>query len=295
MELDLDFVKKTVQTEEHFPIEMTPEDPSTPYPDREVKDSFVISENNNNQVFQGTGFNPEGPPGQEGQTSPQYQDLTNLVGNYQDNSTMTNYVVNTRNINEESSPYEITRVSIAVALDGVWKTDRDEKGEYIFEEGTLKRVYVPVPTEELTTAQTLVEHAVGFDENRGDSVTVQHIPFDRSEEHRLEDEEYLRKKQLQRSLFYSIIALLTIIAAFIIFRLISKEMERRRRLREEELARQHQAMREQALRNAEEEGVEVEMSVQERARLELQENAMNLAREHPKDVAKLIRTWLSEE
>ncbi len=72
-------------------------------------------------------------------------------------------------------------------------------------------------------------------------------------------------------------------------------MERRRRLREEELARQHQAMREAALRSAEEEGAEVEMSVEERARMEMQENAINMAREHPEDVAQLIRTWLMEE
>ena len=39
---------------------------------------------------------------------------------------------------------------------------------------------------------------------------------------------------------------------------------------------------------------EVEMSVEERARLEMQENAVNMAREHPEDVAQLIRTWLVE-
>jgi len=295
MDIDLEFVKKSVQTEEHFPIEMVPEDPATPYPDRVVKDSFVISEASTNENFQGTGFNPEGPAGQEGQTPPQYQDLTNLVGNYEQDNQQTNYVVNTRNISEDSSPYKVSRISVAVALDGKWILERDEKGDYLFENGTLKREYQPVSSDDLKTAQALVETAVGFDSNRGDTVTVQHIPFDRSEEHRLQDEEYLRKQQLQRSLFYSIIVLLTIIVAFVIFRLISREVERRRRLREEELARQHQAMREQALRNAEEEGVEVEMSVQERARLEMQENAMNLAREHPKDVAKLIRTWLAEE
>jgi len=86
-----------------------------------------------------------------------------------------------------------------------------------------------------------------------------------------------------------------ILVAFIVFRLISREMERRRKLREEELSRQHQAMREAALRSAEEEGVEVQMSVEERARLEMQENAINMAREHPEDVAQLIRTWLMEE
>jgi flagellar M-ring protein FliF len=85
------------------------------------------------------------------------------------------------------------------------------------------------------------------------------------------------------------------LVSFIVFRLISREIERRRRLREEELARQHQAMREAALRSAEEESAEVEMSVEDRARMELEEMAINAAREHPEDVAQLIRTWLAEE
>ncbi|MFW5801943.1 MAG: flagellar M-ring protein FliF, partial [Spirochaeta sp.] len=91
------------------------------------------------------------------------------------------------------------------------------------------------------------------------------------------------------------IGVAVLLVSFIAFRLISREIERRRRLREEELARQHQAMREAALRSAEEEGTEVEMSVEERARMELQEHAINMAREHPEDVAQLIRTWLIEE
>jgi flagellar M-ring protein FliF len=54
-------------------------------------------------------------------------------------------------------------------------------------------------------------------------------------------------------------------------------------------------MREAALVDADNEGVEVSMSVEEKRRMELQENAINLAKEHPGDVAQLIRTWLSEE
>ena len=83
--------------------------------------------------------------------------------------------------------------------------------------------------------------------------------------------------------------------AVIFFRMLSKYLERKRREKEEELARQHQAMREAALRSAEEQGMEVELSIEDRARQEMQENAVNMAREHPEDVAQLIRTWLVEE
>ena len=82
---------------------------------------------------------------------------------------------------------------------------------------------------------------------------------------------------------------------FVLFRVISREMERRRRLREEEILRRHQAERERALWEAEQQGLEVSMSVEERKRLALQENAISMAKEHPEDVALLIRTWLMEE
>ena len=41
--------------------------------------------------------------------------------------------------------------------------------------------------------------------------------------------------------------------------------------------------------------MEVTLSVEERRRAELQENAIAMAKEHPEDVAMLIRTWLMEE
>jgi flagellar M-ring protein FliF len=77
--------------------------------------------------------------------------------------------------------------------------------------------------------------------------------------------------------------------------MITRELERRRRLKEEELLRKHQMEREKTLWEAEQAGMEVSMSVEERKRLELQENAINMAKEHPEDVALLIRTWLMEE
>jgi flagellar M-ring protein FliF len=58
MDIDMEFITKSIQTEEHFPIEMTPEDPSTPYPDRQVVQTFTESQQTVKEEFQGTGFNP---------------------------------------------------------------------------------------------------------------------------------------------------------------------------------------------------------------------------------------------
>ncbi|RKX78426.1 MAG: flagellar M-ring protein FliF [Spirochaetes bacterium] len=294
--IDLDMGKKTVETEEHFPITMVEDNPRTPYDETKVIESITISKNIVDEKFKGTGFNPEGPPGQEGQVPPAYKDLAGLVGEYSREQVTQNEVVNTRNVMEEKSPWEIKRITAAVAIDGIWKWQYDESGNVILNpDGSIKREYIPVTQEELSKAKELVEHAIGYSRERGDSVTVQHLQFDRSEQFLKEDDTYRQRMRLRQTLLYVAVGIVGILVAFFVFRLLSREAERRRKLREEELSRQHQAMREAALRAAEEEGVEVEMSVEERARHEMQENAINMAREHPEDVAQLIRTWLMEE
>ena len=90
-------------------------------------------------------------------------------------------------------------------------------------------------------------------------------------------------------------AIVVVLVGFILFRIISKEMERRRREREARLLAEQQAARERALWEAKDDGMEVTMSVEETRRMELQENAISMAKEHPEDVAMLIRTWLMEE
>ncbi|WP_028974871.1 flagellar basal-body MS-ring/collar protein FliF [Spirochaeta cellobiosiphila] len=296
LDIDLDMGKKTENTVEYFPITMQPDDPSTPYSELQVIESTPLSEQKNVKEYEGTGFNPEGPSGQESQTPPGYKDLEGLVGRYRDNSEMTNYAVNQKESKEEKSPWTIKRVTIGVALDGKWERKYDDKGRPLLDsDGSLLREYTPVSDNDLKAARALLEPAIGYNQDRGDLVSVQHISFDHTSQFEKEDEAYRKRQQLQRTIIGAMIVIAIVLIAFIAFRLVSREMERRRRLREEELSRQHQAMREAALRSAEEEGVDVEMSVAERARLEMQENAINMAREHPEDVAQLIRSWLAEE
>lgn len=296
VDIDLDMGKRVVETDEYFPVTLVPDDPATPYSELQVTPSITRSKETIDEQWKGTGFNPEGPPGVEGQVPPAYKDADALYGEYKNNSVTQNEEVNRKSTYEEQSPWVIRRITIGVAIDGLWEREYTDKGTVkIDETGSIVRNYTPVSDEDLAKAQTLVEHAVGYDANRGDSVSVEHLQFDRSAQFSAEDEEYRAKQRLQQMILYSLIAVSILIVALIVFRLISREMERRRRLREEELSRQHQAMREAALRSAEEEGVDVEMSVEERARLDMQEHAINMAREHPEDVAQLIRTWLLEE
>jgi flagellar M-ring protein FliF len=296
LDIDLDMSKRTVSTEEHFPVTMKKDNPRTPFDETEVVPSITLSKEVTEEHFEGTGFNPEGPPGQEGQTPPAYKDLSNLVGKYDQSTLIQNEVVNKKSTYEEKSPWSIDRITTGVAIDGVWLRVYNENGQLeLNPDGSIKREYTPVSDEDLRKAEALIKDSIGYDRDREDSVTVEHISFDRSVQFAAEDEEFRLQRQLRTTIISIVIGIGAIIFAAILYRLIAKELERRRRLREEELARQHQAMREAALRSAEEEGAEVELSVEERARMEMQENAINMAREHPEDVAQLIRTWLLEE
>ena len=94
---------------------------------------------------------------------------------------------------------------------------------------------------------------------------------------------------------FTLVGVAVILIAVIIFRISSREIERRRRLAEEARIREQEEARQRALMEAQQQGMEVTMSVEERKRAELQENAVAMAKEHPADVAMLIRTWLMEE
>jgi flagellar M-ring protein FliF len=295
LKIDMDMSKKNIQTEEFFPVTLKPDNPNTPYDDSQIVPSVTRSKSTSTTKWEGTGFNPQGPAGVEGQTPPALKDMSNLYGKVEQQTLTQNEEINKRNTQEDKSP-SIDRVTVSVNIDGRWKIKYNAKGQpEIGPDNSIQREYIPIPDDELKKAQALVQDAIGFNKNRGDSVTVQNIQFDRTKQFSDEDSTFLRQRQFQTSLMYFLAGLAVLLIAFIIFRLVSRELERRRRLREEELSRQHQMMRESALRQAEEEGVEVSMSVEERKRMELQESAINMAKEHPEDVAQLIRTWLLEE
>lgn len=218
-----------------------------------------------------------------------------MVGKATQTQTLKNEEINKRNIEEDRSP-GIDRVTISVNIDGIWTRKIDDKGRPVLKpDGGIEREYEAVPASELKAAEALIQNAVGYDRARGDSVTVQNIRFDRSAQFRAEDEEFLRRQQVSQIILFSLIGLAVLMVSFIVFRLVSRELERRRRLAEEKRALEAQMLRENAIRQAEEQSIEVSMSVEERKRLELQEHAINMAKEHPEDVAQLIRTWLREE
>ncbi|MBP3365365.1 MAG: flagellar M-ring protein FliF [Treponema sp.] len=294
MKIDMNMSERTSTSREYGGITIRPDNPNTPYDDSEVVESLVLSEERVDKSFTGTGYNPEGPAGIEGQNPPVYSDMSNVIGKSTEEGVKRNYALNEKTTSENTSP-NIDRVTVSVNIDGQWIKQYDEKNQLILENGHIRREYVPISAEEIASVTKLVQDAVGYSRARGDSVTVTNIPMDRTEEHEKEDAEYISRMSRRRTVMFSLAGIAIILVAFIAFRVISREIERRRRLAEEARIRQQEEERQRALMEAQQQGMEVTMSVEERKRAELQENAIAMAKEHPEDVAMLIRTWLMEE
>ncbi len=295
VKIDMDMSKDIQSGVEYTPIEIKADNPDTPYDDSEYRDYLPISSETVTKRWTGTALTPEGPAGTEGHNPPVYSDMSNLYGTSEETGVKQNNVINTMEYQKERSP-TIDRITVSVNIDGTWKKMYDEKGKLIISpNGEIEREYIPVDAADLAAATLLVQDSIGFTRSRGDSVTVQNIRFDRSEQFQEESMAYMRSRQQKTTILISIAGVAAILIAFMVIRLISRSIERRRRLKQEELLRQSQLEREKTIWEAEQAGMEVTMSVEERRRAELQENAVSMAKEHPEDVAMLIRTWLMEE
>jgi flagellar M-ring protein FliF len=292
MQYNWDKVKE--KRKDYSPIEMVPQDPTKPYNTREVVPSLTISRKNTKEDFKGHGWNPQGPAGTESNKPAGYKGADDQFSEYSKNENIENNVVNESEKEIQKDPYDLMKISVAIAIDGQQSLPVLPDGELDLDPAK-KPVQTPLSPEELRQAEDIVKAAVGFADGRGDQISVKNIMFDRSRDWKgLRDKER-QKEQFKRMALAGLVGLFALFLGFILFGAIKREMNRRRRMREEQLALEQQRMREAALRAAEDEGVEVELSLEEKARLELQENAHNLAKERPDDVAQLLRTWLAEE
>ncbi len=295
-DIEFDWTKKKIEQDKIIPIVKKEDNPLTPYDESEVELNVPISEKKTKEDFKGPAYIPEGPAGVENNIPPGLKDKIDRFTHYTKDENIVNYQNSKEKVEATKAPYEIKKVSVAVAIDGIWEIVRNDSGDPIITNGgKIARVYYPVSEEDLRNYEDWVKAAINYDPKRGDEVVVRTIPFDHTKEFEKEDEKIRKRIQLRRTLIASIIVLLFLFVGTLLYRWIAREIEKRRRLREEEIARQQQAMREAALRAAEEEAATVELSIEEKARAELLENAINIARERPDDVARLIRTWLAEE
>ncbi|EPX82816.1 Flagellar M-ring protein FliF [Salipiger mucosus DSM 16094] len=104
---------------------------------------------------------PDGEAGGGGDSSSSQSNETRERVNYEVSETM-------REITR--APGAISRLTVAVLVNGTYETAADGS-----------QTFVPLPEEELSALRDLVASAVGFDEDRGDEITIRSLPFERPE------------------------------------------------------------------------------------------------------------------
>ena len=220
VKIDMNFSEKHVESTHYIPFVLKEDNPDTPYDDSEIKDSVVGSSQTVTREWQGTGFNPQGPTGQEGNNAPPYADMTNVIGRQIETGVTQNFLVNTDNISETVHP-EIDRITVAVNVDGTWIKEFDKNHNVQFDEqGRIKRTYIPVPKEELEEIANLVEGAIGYDRKRNYLVVVRNVSMDHTEEFEAEDAKERQKIQTKWTIILVLIGIAAVLLIFILCRVI---------------------------------------------------------------------------
>jgi flagellar M-ring protein FliF len=296
IKIAMDMSKKQSEILEYGAIVKTPDNPDTPYDDSVMVDYLPLEMQNVEKTWTGQLYSPEGPAGTAGNTPPNYADMNNVNGTSTEKGTKQTNAVNSKKTIEERKP-NIDRVTVSVNIDGTWTKKYDEKGKpVVLPNGSVEREYTPLTPQQIDAATGLVRNAIGYNAARGDAVSVLNIPFDRTAQFDNEDFALMRAARTQRTVIILIGGVLALIILFVVIRQISKVLKKRRDAKEAAEERRRQAEEEERLFGATQEAArDVNMTDEERRRAELMGNVESLAREHPEDVAQLIRTWLMQE
>ena len=145
---------------------------------------------------------------------PALKDKMDHFTHYQKNENIVNYQNSREKVSEEKAPYEVKRISVAVAIDGIWEILRKDDGDPIITNGgVVARIYHPVDDTSLRSYEDWLKGAVNYDAKRGDDVVVRSIPFDHTKDFEKDNENIRKKIQLRRTLLASIVVLFLLFLA----------------------------------------------------------------------------------
>ena len=139
-------------------------------------DSAVIrSQQRSIETVEGGNLNPKGNPdapinvqSQLMQTQTKNQKKSQKVSKRQRETE--NYEINHVRRQTTYAPGSIKRLSVAVVIDGPYKMKPNGKGK-------MQPVFVGRSSKQLLSLENIVKNAVGYNDSRGDQITISNIPF----------------------------------------------------------------------------------------------------------------------
>lgn len=91
----------------------------------------------------------------------------------------TNYDVSRSMVETQKPLFVIKKISVGVMMDGKYKEIKDKEGNTV-------RQYEPRSPQELQSYENLIKSSIGFNQERGDQVTVVSVPFEAVKEEKVE-------------------------------------------------------------------------------------------------------------
>lgn len=228
---------------------------------------------------EGTSGGAGGPAGAPPNTQPQvYQAITSPPSNYNKSDIIRNFELDQTQTHTIVAPGQVRRLSTAVAVNG------------------------PVSPELDNQIQQIVSAAVGYDQGRGDQITVTSMAFDTSLEQQMKEEMASRRQRqelLQQYLLWAAAGLAGLLLLILLIVLLLRR--RRRKDLQQQLAAEALVTglkpglpMEPLVVEAPEE-VDVEKQRQEAERKAKLERLRETIRQRPEDAALLLKTWLIED
>ncbi len=295
VDVELNFNKKTLEQKEILPVVVKERTPLLPYDDSIVLEKVEVSSKTLDEDFEGLGFIPEGPPGQEPNLPPGYKESLEGKNKYSKNERIDNYANGERIIKQTDDAMEIERKSVSVTVDGLWEKEFDENGLPVVIGNRLKRVYKEVSENDLQKFKDVVRGGVNYNPGRGDQVIVENIAFDRQAQFAEEDATYIRNFRIRRVILYISASLFIIILIVIFYRFAVNAIERRRQMRMEQEKLMSRLQRERALTEFEDAEAEALISEEELESQQLQQEITAMIQQNPKEIAKVVSTVIEEK
>lgn len=265
---------------------------------------IIRSQQDISESYSGTSNQPGGAAGTQSNIPGYVAEDRNANAAYERKESTRNYEINEENQKIVASPGTIRRLTVAVLVSDTITEAQQE---------SLLRA---------------VSSAAGINEERGDVISVEPLPFNMEARERQAAEDAAEKERKDRILYMEIAALILlaalILGGFLMYRR-KKQQEREaeeearrqaeeaekarqtelQRQREEEEARQRAAIEAAAAAAAKGEGgeegdeevvlAERKLTLEERRQRQEKEAILKLIEEKPKDVALLIKNWIAED
>ncbi|SMC09290.1 flagellar basal-body MS-ring/collar protein FliF [Nitratiruptor tergarcus] len=197
----------------------------------------------------------------------------------------TNYDVTKSYIVTKKNVFKVKKISVGVLVDGKYIKKIDKNG-------TVTVEYVPRSKEELAAYERLIKSAIGFDEQRGDKVTVVSVPFETTKP--AESVAAPQEKTMQIYLLIGAIVLMVLI----LFGLVATLLMKRRRAKLQEL----EAKQVEALQGAGAQAAEAAAALHAKEedifnfeKEPLYTRILEVAEENPDILADMISKWIKEE